>query len=209
MHHRTPNLTGQTFGRLTVVGYAGSDGKKSHWTVRCECGAEKTVVGSELRKGKTNSCGCLRLEMVKKPRSHGMSYQPQYATWRAMVDRCRLPSHKAYARYGGRGITVCPEWDTFEKFWEDMGPTYVPGLSLDRIDNNAGYSKDNCRWTDRKTQSRNKRNNRMIDTPKGRMLICEASDVSGINVTTLCYRLGAGWPTERLFDPPDFTNRVE
>lgn len=174
----------------------------------CECWTEKIVVGTELTKGKTQSCGCLRTELRRAPKTHGMSYDPFYAVWRSMLARCLNPRHKAYGRYGGRGVTVCESWLAFDNFKRDMYPTYQSGLTLDRTDNNGSYSKENCRWVCRKAQARNKRSNRYIDTPNGRMLICEAAELSGINMTTLCYRVGAGWPAERMFDTPDTANRV-
>lgn len=208
-HHRTPDLTGQVFGRLTVLEFAGGDGRKGWWKARCSCGTEKLFVGSELRKGRTNSCGCLAAEVAsRRATTHGMSRHPVYAVWSGMLDRCELKSHFAYPRYGGRGITVCERWHRFEAFWEDMGPTYQRGLTLERKDNNAGYSPENCEWATRRAQARNTRQNRTVDTPDGRMLLCEASELTGIGMTTLEYRLDHDWPTEMLFIPPDFTNRV-
>lgn len=213
-HHLFRDLTGYRTGRLVVKRYIEHKNGKARWEVWCDCGAVITRVGSEITRNGRQSCGCLAREQAGlRLRTHGMSHHPAFGVWRAMIDRCHLPSHKAYKNYGARGITVCPEWHNTDKkgfraFWADMGPTYQTGLELDRIDNNMGYSKENCRWTTRLTNSRNRRKNRPIDTPKGRMLVCEASEVSGINVTTLLYRLGSGWPTERLFDKPDFTNRV-
>lgn len=208
-HHRTPNLTGQRFGRLLVEEFAGGDGKKSWWSARCDCGTTKLFVGAELRKGKTLSCGCYAREMAaKRATKHGMSRHQAYAVWSNMLDRCELPSHFAYARYGGRGITVCSRWKSFEAFWQDMGEGWREGLTLERLNNNLGYSPENCAWRDRKAQSRNKRNNTYINTPKGRMMICEAAELSGLNVTTLCYRAGAGWPARFMFLPPDTSRKI-
>ncbi len=138
-----------------------------------------------------------------------MSKHPAYAVWRSMLDRCRLPQHQAYANYGGRGIKVCARWQaSFENFWQDMGPTYRSGLTLERKNNARGYSPKNCMWATRTAQARNKRGNRMIDTPKGKMLLSEASELSGIGTTTLLYRVAHRWPANRLFDAPDFRNRL-
>lgn len=208
-HHRTPNLIGQRFGRLLVENFAGGDGKKGWWSARCDCGTTKLFVGSEMRKGKTLSCGCYAKERsAERATKHGLSRHKLYAVWSNMLDRCLLPSHFAYERYGGRGITVCDRWMKFEQFYSDMGHTWRDGLTLERKDNNAGYSPTNCAWVDRKAQARNKRNNTYIDTPKGRMLLVEAADISGINITTLCYRAGAGWPAKYMFLPPDCSRKV-
>lgn len=208
-HHNTPNLLGRTFGRLTVTGYAGSAGGKALWDTKCQCGNTKTARGSELRRGSTTSCGCWRREKAAAAKTtHGMSQHPAFIVWRNMLVRCEKEGSQAWANYGGRGISVCPRWQRFESFWADMGPTYAPGLTLDRLDNMRGYSPENCAWRTHKEQARNQRANRMIDTPKGEMLLCEAADMTGIKKTTLHYRWKNGWPAERMFDTPDLGNNV-
>lgn len=208
-HHRSRDLTGMRFGRLTVTEFAGGDGRKGWWTASCECGTSKLFVGSELLKGRTQSCGCLQSELASaRLKTHGLSRHRAYAVWRSMMDRCRLPSHRVYHRYGGRGITVCERWHDFAAFWADMGPTWKPGLTIERMDNSTGYSPENCTWATRKAQARNTRVNSYIDTPSGRMMICEASDLTGLNWTTLAYRAAAGWPAAHMFDPPDSGRRI-
>jgi len=201
------DLTGQRFHYLTAVRYMGD----KRWEFRCDCGS-LTVQRTRHVRHKTTpvkSCGCMRGRLISASRTtHGMTRHPAYGVWRSMVDRCTLPTHRAWPRYGGRGITLVPEWvDSFEAFWADMGATYQKGLTLDRADNNAGYTVTNCRWVSRRVQARNTRSNRMIDTPKGRMLMIEAAEISGIAFTTLAYRVTAGVPTARLFDPPSVRNR--
>lgn len=205
-HHRAPKLLGLRFGRLLVDSYAGSDGRKSYWKVRCDCGVEKLVAGAELTKGSTQSCGCKARE--GSAGTHRMSYHSAHIAWRNMIARCHKPNSQAFKNYGARGILVCERWHSFQNFWMDMGSTWRKGLTLERLDNSKGYSPENCAWRDHKAQARNTRANRTIDTPAGTMLLCEAADLSKINLTTLCYRLGAGWPTARLFDPPDLGRRV-
>jgi hypothetical protein len=90
-----------------------------------------------------------------------------------------------------------------------MGGSYAPGLSLDRINNDGGYSKENCRWASRKTQCRNKRNNVAIATPVGRMTVAEASERFGVGVTTILYRIKSGWPADKLLIEPNYTNRIQ
>lgn len=164
---------------------------------------------SELLKAKQKSCGCRKLELIGLANTkHGKSKHPAYAVWSSMKARCLRTTHHAYARYGGRGITVCPEWvDSFENFWADMAATYREGLTLERVNNALGYYPANCAWVNRKAQARNTRKNISITTPMGEMPLWRAEEVSGIGKSTLLYRKSADWKPERMFDKPDFTNR--
>jgi hypothetical protein len=149
------DLTGKTFGLQTVLRRAGT-APNGHplWHVRCSCGSERSVRGHRLQSGKILACGC----GPKGGRTHGLSRSKLYFVWSSMLQRCANPGDPAYRNYGGRGITVCSLWrDSFEAFHEDMAPGWKPHLEIDRIDNNAGYSKTNCRWT---TRSENMRNTR-------------------------------------------------
>lgn len=212
LHHRARNLTGQVFGFLTVERPSESRNGKTFWMAVCVCGNRKEVQASELtrkRGGRAPSCGCMTRQLQSRARTtHGKTHTAMYYTWRAMIDRCRLPSHAAYHNYGGRGIGVCERWQRFENFYADMHAGYAKGLTLDRRDNEAGYSPGNCRWVDRKTQANNKRGNVWILTPRGRMTVSQAAETFGIGVTTILYRISAGWPEHLLLIAPDFTNRV-
>lgn len=209
MHHRAKDITGLRVGYLTALRYHGSDGKKSLWVVRCDCGAEKLMPASEMKKqaarGIVASCGCKRRESISTRRTqHGMSKHPAYAVWRSMCDRCRLPSHHAWHNYGARGITVCERWAaSFAAFWADMGPTYRPGLTLDRIDNSAGYSPENCRWATYEQQANNTRVNRMVGDKTAAQLAQEL----GVKRSTMYYRLAKGVPVGRLGEAPDVSRR--
>ena len=131
---------------------------------------------------------------------HGMCHTPIYYAWRSMNDRCRRDRHPGWQNYGGRGITVCPEWQrSFLAFYLDMSPTYQPGLSIDRIDNSRGYGPDNCRWATSKQQSRNRRNNVLIDTPTGRVVLADAAARLGVDPQKLKRRWLAG---EQIVLPP-------
>lgn len=213
MHHRAKDLSGLRVGFLTVTTYAGSNGKKSLWHTLCLCGATPVHAASELEKwrkrGANPSCGCQRKKSIGASQTtHGMSNHKAFAVWRSMLDRCRLPTHQAWARYGGRGIEVCPEWQgSFAKFWADMGPTYREGLTLERRDNNAGYRPTNCCWTSRKAQARNTRVNRRADTPWGFITVAEIAEKTGLNVTTLLYRLSRGVRCPLLISAPDSSRK--
>lgn len=208
MHHRAKDIIGQKFGFLEAIEYAGSDGRKSLWKFRCICGRVVIKQATEIQKGKIKSCGCKQRELVSvSRRTHGMTQHPVYWVWRSMIDRCRLPSHQAWPNYGGRGITVCERWSDFTLFWEDMGPTYIRGRTLERVNNESGYSPENCRWATYREQAQNRRGSLRIPTPQGEMPLSEASRVFGIGYTTLLYRLEHGCPPEKLFSAPDARNR--
>jgi hypothetical protein len=213
-HHNFNDLSGQRFGRLTALCLGEKVGKTLRWFFSCDCGGFCEKAGpdvmKDVRAGRVPNCGCLTKQMQSEARrSHGMSKHPAYPVWRSMNDRCRLPTHPAWANYGGRGITVCRRWQSsFENFWSDMGASYARGLDLDRRDNEQGYSPENCRWVSRRVNSNNTRANHRVETPAGRMTINQAAEVSGIGRTTIAYRVSNGWPPERLFDSPSPTNRA-
>ena len=148
------NLIGMKFGRLTVIKEAGRDkwGKVT-WNCRCDCGIVKIVAGYFLRRGDTNSCGCWNKEVHL---THGMSGTKTYESWQNMVARCTNPNNKDFKNYGGRGITICKRWLKFENFFADMGNS-PKGLTIERKNNNLGYSKENCCWDTRYKQSQNRR----------------------------------------------------
>lgn len=197
------DLTGQKFGRWTVTGIARrTERRRYYWACVCECGTEGEVLSDALRNGKSRSCGCLQREVVSaRATKHGLLDHPAYSTYRAMRSRCENPKTEGYELYGGRGITVCSRWAKFETFWLDMGAMWKPGLSIERIDNDRGYSPENCRWATSREQGANRRDNIVISTPKGPMTIADASREFGIGQNTIHGRIRYGWKEADLLQP--------
>jgi len=194
------DLAGQVFERLTVLGKSDRRDKSRVilWRCLCECGNEIVARAASLKSGRVRSCGCWARERVT---THGMTNTPTYKSWRSMLGRCRNPNDPAYHNYGGRGITVCERWNQFENFLADMGEM-PEGLTIERGDNNAGYSPTNCVWATRTTQARNTRFNRMITFQGVTLCMKEWSERLGIPYVTLYTRFAAGWSIERALSTP-------
>ena len=159
MNPRIQNITGEKFGRLTAKKYLYTEkGQSSTWFCECECGNTTKTVLTSLKNGSTQSCGCLQRERASENKTHNRTKTTEYYAWSNMIQRCTNKNHPEYKNYGARGITVCNEWEkSFEKFLEDMGEKPRKELSLDRIDNNKGYFKENCRWATGYMQAVNQR----------------------------------------------------
>lgn len=155
------DITGMIFGRVTVLSLQSKGGSGVHakWNCHCSCEKEFITRGSNLRRGNTLSCGCMKEEnRATDSTTHGMSRTREYKSWDAMIARCYNKKNNRYFMYGERGITVVDSWRLFSNFFSDMG--FRPaGKSLDRINGNKGYSKDNCKWSTPKEQANNRRNN--------------------------------------------------
>lgn len=203
----TKDLIGQKFGRLTVIGKNSerSPHRYVRWDCLCDCGGSITVVSNNLATGDTTSCGCYRKEVVTQAQTtHGMSSTTEYSSWQNMLNRCTNPNEEAYKNYGGRGITVCERWlNSFENFFADMGFKPGPEYSIERRENNRGYSPDNCHWATRGEQNNNKRNNVLFEYNGETKTIKEWSVVSGINYDKLHARLMQfNWDFERAIKTP-------
>lgn len=193
------DLAGKKIGRLQII--SSVDGTQK-WTCLCDCGNYCEIRHDSLLRN-TKSCGCLQKEAARKTRtSHGMFKHPGYQTWGLMKDRCLNARSKSYQWYGAIGVTVCDKWLEFNSFWGDMGPTWKEGLSIDRIDPNGDYDPANCRWATPKQQANNKRTNRMVTLPDGRIMnVTQAAEAMGISAPLLFSRLSKGWTGEKLFNP--------
>ena len=184
---------------LTVTGIAreGSKGVMALMRCVCDCGRETTPQPYSLLRGASKSCGCNQAKAVSK---HGHAYgkngSKTYTAWAQMKSRCDNPANKYFADYGGRGIAYCERWSDFANFLADMGEA-APGLTLDRKDNDLGYSPENCRWADRVTQQNNRRNTHQIEYQGMVWPRQELARKFGINPHTLMNRLRRGWDIER------------
>ena len=161
------NIIGQRFERLVVVALHSEGGKhgKRKFLCCCDCDTRKIVLGNNLTRGLSRSCGCLRRELArekmralcKEQTTHGQCGSPEYRCWVGMLQRCTNPKVRNWKNYGGRGIRIDdPRWLKFVNFFADMG-VRPNGMSLDRIDNEKGYSKSNCRWATASEQNKNRR----------------------------------------------------
>lgn len=178
------DLTGMTFGRLTVRELIGRRGKQGvlAWLCDCECGGTCEVVTADLKKGIQKSCGCyIREVSAKRLMTHGLGHSREYRIWGLMISRCTDPDNIGWRHYGGKGIHVCQRWlDSVSNFVEDMGPRPSPQHSIDRLDSTKDYSPDNCRWATKKEQSRNTSRNRFIEFDGQTLTLAEWSERTGI-----------------------------
>ena len=199
------DLTGAVYGRLTVVRYDHTNRHcASMWLCRCECGQTKVVNMNNLRTGHVLSCGCWQAERrIETHTIHGESKSntartPEWQAWRNMRQRCLDPGFKDYHNYGGGGITFCERWATYTNFLEDMGRMPAAGYTLERIDNNRGYCKENCRWATMSDQGKNTRRIRYLTHDGKTLSLAEWSRATGIKRSTITQRIDAcGWPVSK------------
>ena len=202
MASRIQDLTGRTYGRLTVITRAhNTKGGLPQWLCKCECGEETIVRGDYLRSGITKSCGCYRKERVRENRTtHGQYRTKLYRVWARMKTRCLLETADNYESYGGRGITICDEWrEDFQNFFDwAMSHGYKEGLTIDRIDNDGNYEPANCRWATHKQQGNNTRKTIHLTIGEETHTISEWADITGLDRGTIYRRFKSCWPTDKI-----------
>lgn len=193
------DITGQQFGRLTVIKREGCRGKAPLWECRCKCGNTHYVTGGNLKNGGTQSCGCIHKEIaeISRKKKNTEKYKTRtrlYATYNTMMQRCYNEKTKSYNAYGGRGIKICDGWrNNFQTFYEwAIKHGYEKGLELDRKDNNGDYKPNNCHYITKQENAWNRRNSHLI-TVYGvtKPVTVWARDI-GVNHGSICYAESKG-----------------
>ncbi len=204
------DITGQTFGRLTAIKRCEKiSGEPRLWLFRCECGEEVKCIPWQVRTGNTSSCGCIRRELLiirnkESLSTHRMTGTTEHTIWSKMIQRCRNPNNKSFPRYGGRGISVCYEWNDpitgFQAFYDDMGAR-PKGAQIDRIDNDGHYEPSNCRWVTPKQNTRNRSSSKMITFNGQTKCIAQWAEDLGIERKSLEHRLRSQTVEKALTTP--------
>ncbi|MGL5923831.1 hypothetical protein [Chroococcidiopsis sp.] len=200
------DLTGQRFGKLTAVERSGSAPTGgARWQCLCDCGNEKVFSTAHLvaKCKPAQSCGCMAKELRSKAQiKHGKCNTRTYTIWTGMMARCTNPIDSAYNRYGGGGRGICDRWLKFANFYIDMGDC-PDGLTIERKDNEQGYSPENCIWASWREQANNRRSNQLWEYNGRVLIISQWAEVSGIAKDTLRHRvIKAGWSIEQAITIP-------
>jgi hypothetical protein len=190
-------MEGKNFGILTVAELMGFKNGNALWHCTCRCGGSIIASTAALNFGKIRSCGCLSSKSRVK---HGMSKSRPYSIWRGIKTRCNNPNALNFHRYGGRKIFYDPRWEDFSAFWEDMGSSYQDGLTIERIDNDKGYFKENCMWINYDKQNFNKSTNVFLIHDGRRQTITEWAKELGISRKIFYYLHGRGLSDNDIFN---------
>lgn len=207
--HYYIDITGEKYGRLTVIKYVYTKKKRAYWLCRCDCGNETILSTTVLKSGNTKSCGCFQKEQLRKNIRKVIEGNIRYKTetektlnlkYRSIKRRCYNPECEAYKNYGYRGIKMCDEWlADFKNFYNwAVNNGYKKGLTIDRIDVNGNYEPNNCRWISNLKQQNNKRNNRYLIYNGKKMTCSEWARELNIPIGTISYRVSKGYKTEDI-----------
>lgn len=204
MAHYT-DIKGKRFGRLVALEYIGH----SMWRCKCDCGTVKDIAFNSLNKGYTVSCGCYHKEVCSNKlahnRTHNMAESPEFNIWSMMKNRCTNPNCNRHQFYRDKGVKVCERWlgsEGFLHFIEDMGSRPGPNYSIDRIDNDGDYCKENCRWATKKEQSNNQSRNLLLEYKGKITTLALWCDELGLDYKRTWKRLQLGWSVSRAFEQP-------
>lgn len=198
------DITGQKFGKWTVLEHKEKRGQAHYWLCKCECGNTAIVRGGSLAQGTSKSCGCVgRQKTIERSTKHGGYGTRLYRIWDDMKARCYNHNSISYPNYGAKGITVCEEWKNFKTFMDwALANGYNDKLTLDRIDYNKGYTADNCRWITMMEQSNNKSNNHYITYNGETLTMVQWARKLNISYNLLCQRMSRGWTFEKAILTP-------
>lgn len=206
-HGRLVDMTGWKFGRLTVLAKIGNRLNGAPlWLCQCKCGNEHIATGGNLRTGRTLSCGCLYRETRRRTRGHGLTSNPIYGIYRAMMSKCYDPKDPSYHLFGARGIGVCDKWqgdDGPTRFYADVGDRPA-GTYFGLIDPDQDFSPENCEWMDPKILARRRKDARLITWRGETKSLAEWAECLPIGITdkTLANRIDVGWPLDRAMLEP-------
>ena len=203
---RIINIIGQEYGFLKVLAFAEMRFRRAYWLCQCRCGTHKIISGLNMRNGTTKSCGCYADALLTKRNTrHGMAKSKIYHVWIQMLQRCNNPHNRDYKNYGGRGIRVCEAWHTFQNFFNDIGNPPFSGATLDRRDNDQGYSPNNVRWATQEQQANNTRTNQLLTYDDETLTLAQWSRKLNMPYKVLGRRLRLGWSIEETFTTPLLT----
>lgn len=192
-------MIGRRFNKLIVIEETRHPvTNRKAWLCRCDCGETKAVSYSHLVGGFMKSCGC------SQHGRHKMTNTKFWFVWRSMVNRCKEGNELKYPRYAGRGIRVCERWKTFENFHEDMYPTYQEGLTIERINNNDGYSPKNCKWATRAEQDLNRRGVHVVEINGEKFSVFGLSKRFGLTPSCVSHRYKKGLRGYDLINPNNY-----
>ena len=200
------DITGKKYNMLTVVKRIENAGGMPRWLCKCDCGNFTKVRGSNLKSGVVKSCGCL---LHRPTHTHNMSHTPLYRVWNGMKQRCNNPNTPSYKNYGGRGITVCDEWNnSFDAFYEWASKGYAENLTLERIDNEIGYCPENCRWIPKSEQAKNRRSVLKLQHNGETHSLAEWSKLLNVDYKLVHNRIcKLGWTFEKAISVPCDINK--
>jgi hypothetical protein len=211
MSRAVPAIPGQIYGRLLVLEYPTRKDGKICALVRCECGNVLHLRACHVVRGRLVSCGCQAREGLLKRNKHGLTREPEYMIWALAKDRCTNPNNRRFRDYGGRGITMAPEWiHDFPAFYAHVGPRPSAKHSIERIDTEKGYEPGNCKWATAGEQNRNTRRNVLIQRNNRTYVLCDLAKAVGLPPNrVVCRRTRLRWPETRWFEPYTVEEAIE
>lgn len=189
--YKVKNIVGRKIGRLTAIKYIDVVNNKSRWLFKCDCGNEKVIFSAHVKSENTVSCGCLQKERkIAASTKHGACKTKTYKIWTGIKARCTNPNRENYNRYGGSGIKICDRWNaSFDNFLKDMGECPSNLHSIERIDPNKNYTKNNCKWELLSKQNRNKKNSLLVEFNGEKRPLIEWCEMLGMKYSTIFQRL--------------------